>query len=235
MINDDDSYVDEAFQKIESSWDRFQEAHFWLHSMEDAYHYANRFRWCFNAFLRSLKEVPQLLTMETQKHGDLKSWYKQHKTLFLKDPLLQVLSKNRDFIVHQAMLLPESTGAIGITEMKGMKFGMNISINALEDSDIAMDSYLLAIRDKKDVLGILDHDEDSVPCVKRQWKIKEFDVELVELSATAWLRLSETMRLLFEQMGVVVPPHILECRHSLQDVQFKIYEREALKERMRNL
>ena len=49
-----------AHTKIESALDRLEEAHFWIHKMEEHYHNADPFRWHLNAFLKALREVPQL-------------------------------------------------------------------------------------------------------------------------------------------------------------------------------
>ena len=56
--------------KIEASLDRFQEAHYWIHMLEEHYHQADPFRWYLNAFLKAIKEVPLLLASELQnEHG----------------------------------------------------------------------------------------------------------------------------------------------------------------------
>ena len=40
------------------------------------------------------------------------------------------------------MLVPNSTAMVGVTEGRGMKFGMTFPIYALEDSDHGMRRYL---------------------------------------------------------------------------------------------
>src|SRR5712671_1061887 len=90
--------ADEAiYEKISASLDRFQEAHFWLHMVEQYYHAADPFRWHLNAFLRALKEVPQLLQMELQAHPDFKVWFAPKRRALADDPLIGVLSRHRDF------------------------------------------------------------------------------------------------------------------------------------------
>ena len=103
-----------AFERIESSLDRFQEAHFWIHALERYYHDAEPFRWHLNAFLRALKEVPQLITMELQNEAGFVAWFRDHRGKLASDPLLNILSKRRDFVVHRGMLLPDSRGTLGI-------------------------------------------------------------------------------------------------------------------------
>lgn len=70
--------------KLVSTLDRMSEAHFWLHSMEDLYHHADQFRWCFNAFLRAFKEIPQIITMELQNDEKASDWFRTHKNYYLK-------------------------------------------------------------------------------------------------------------------------------------------------------
>ena len=50
-----------GYDKLTSALDRFQEAHFWLHMMEQHYHSADQFRWHLNVFMKALKEVPDLI------------------------------------------------------------------------------------------------------------------------------------------------------------------------------
>src|SRR5215467_5943318 len=66
---------------------------------------------------------------------------------------------------------------------RGMKLGFGIKITPLYDSDHAMHRYLAA----GDVLDILMPDEDSMPCVEREWRLPDFDEELIDLCSRAWL------------------------------------------------
>jgi hypothetical protein len=218
--------VEEAiYEKISAALDRFQEAHFWLHMVEQYYHAADPFRWHLNAFLRALKEVPQLLQMELQAHPGFKAWFAPKRRALADDPLIGVLSQHRDFVVHRGMLVPNSTAMVGVTEGRGMKFGMTFPIHALEDSDHGMRRYLAVSKARSDFLGILIPDEDSLPCVERQWRLPEFDDEIVEVCARAWLRLGETVGELLIWLGANPPPLSLDCRHASQEVHFKLYSR----------
>jgi hypothetical protein len=58
---------------IESALDRWVESHWHIHQMEVNYHTPDLFRYCVNSFIRSIREVPQLLSMELQNHIDYKS------------------------------------------------------------------------------------------------------------------------------------------------------------------
>lgn len=133
------------------------------------------------------------------------------------------------------MLVPESGGTVGITEGRGFKSGLTFPIHPLEDSENAMNRYLRHAKSHGDFLGILIPDEDALPCIKREWRLPDFQDELVDTCATAWLRLGESVRAVLEWLGADVPSLSLDCRHSSQHVQFKNFDRDALIRRMKQL
>lgn len=177
--------------QIESTIDRLFEASFHLDQMELAYHSANRFRWCLNCFLRSLKEVPDLLTMELQNKPDFPSWMRPRRKALMSDNVVGHFFKLRDGVVHKSMLKPASSGFIGITEGRGIKLGLGLPIDPLEDSDQAMERYLYACARGSDPICLLMPDEESLPCVKRHWALDSSpDRELTEIAAEAWLKVA---------------------------------------------
>lgn len=224
-----------AFERIASGLDRFQEAHFWLHMMEDHYHYSNPFRWYLNVFIKALKETPQLIQMALQIQEGFKTWFVPLRDELGSDPLIGFLGKQRDIVVHKEMLIPRSGGYVGITEMRGMKFGLTFPIHPLENSDDAMKRYLQHARDNRDFLGILEPDEESAPCIRREWKLEGFDEEVGDLCAKAWLRLGDLIAAVLKWLGEDVRPLSLDCRHGTQRVQFRIYDRDQLSQQMREL
>lgn len=225
----------DALDRIPASFDRFQEAHFWIHGLESYYHHASHFRWHLSAFLKALKEVPQLLQMELQNQPGFTEWFHGQRTQLRNDPLTAFLAKQRDIVVHQRMLIPESRCSVGITELRGMKLGMGLSIDPRQDSDHAMHRYLAVAAERGDFFGILIPDEDSIPCVHRVWRLSGFDEDIIEVCARAWLRTGETIVEVIHWMGVETPPLSLDCRHADQKVQFKLYDREKLTAQLRAL
>lgn len=217
-----------VYWRIGASLDRFREAHFWLHMVEQYYHSADPFRWHLNAFLRALKEVPQLLQMELQHDPGFKQWFAAQREALRADPLMSVLSKHRDLVVHRGMLVPKSTAMVGITEGRGIKLGITFPVHALEDSDHGMRRYLAVTKAHGDFLGILIPDEDSLPCVQRECRLPEFDDEVVEVCARALLRLGELVEAVLSWLGARPAPLSLDCRHATQQVQFKLYDRDQL-------
>ncbi|HKH46643.1 MAG TPA: hypothetical protein VKM72_18450 [Thermoanaerobaculia bacterium] len=223
-------------EKTPASMDRFEEAHFHLHAMEQYYHFADEFRWSLGGFLRSLKEVPQLIAMELQNEPGFSEWYRGEREVLRNDPLLHFLAKHRDFIVHRGMLLPNSSGAVGITKGNGIKFGLVQSIDPQQNSDTAMRRYLWAVKNVgEDICGVLpdddgSEDENTLPCVERVWRLEPFKEDVLELSAKAWLRLGEAICAVALRIGCEEPRLSLSCLHPSQKVQLKLYSRRTLKE-----
>jgi hypothetical protein len=177
-----------------------------------------------------MKEVPLLIQMGLQNKKGFGKWFSGERDRLNSDPLIRHLANQRDIVVHRGMLLPNSHGGIGVTEGRGFKLGMTFPLAPLEDSDHAMHRYLkyMLREDAIDFLGVLAPDEDSMPCVHRIWRLEPFEHELVDLAATAWLRLGETVNQVIQWVGATTEDLSLSCRHSGQRVQFKLFNREKL-------
>lgn len=221
---------EKAYEKIGAALDRLHEAHFWIHMMEEHYHKSDLFRWYLNVFLKAIKEIPQLITMAMQNTDGFKDWYKPKIEELNNDPLMKKFSKDRDIIVHKDMLFPESFIYIGITEGRGMKFGRGLKLDPRWDSD---DLILRVAENSKDndFTGIMSPDEESMPCVEREWKIKDFDEELVDLCAKAWMKTGVLIADLLKWQGFTAPSLSLDCRHGSEKVKIKLYSRMELWEK----
>jgi hypothetical protein len=113
-----------------------------------------------------------------------------------------------------------------------MKLGLSIPINALEDSAVAMTRYLHAAATSGDFLGALTPDEDSVPCVQREWRLLPLEEDIVDLAAKPWLTVGNVMTATVRWMGAEVSDLSLSCRHSSQAVRFKLFARKDLKKEL---
>jgi hypothetical protein len=102
-----------------------------------------------------------------------------------------------------------------------------VPIHPLDDSDKAILRCALQFKDH-DFLALITPDEDSVPCVHREWRLQNFDEELVDLCARAWLRIGDTIEAVLRWQGVDPPPLSLECRHNNHRVRWKLYNRDDL-------
>lgn len=132
---------------------------------------------------------------------------------------------------RQEVLIEESTRPVTL-DGRGFKAGLTVPIDPLEDSDKALLRYAMHFKDI-DFLGLVTPDEDSVPCVEREWRLREFDEELVDLCARAWLRVGETLDAVLRWQGVEPPPLALDCRHESRQVRLKLFNRDALIEQVR--
>ncbi|ELP6741187.1 hypothetical protein WD376_004266 [Vibrio vulnificus] len=225
----------EIFESLSSSFDRIDEASWFIRLMEENYHCADRFRWSLNSFLRTLKEVMQLVTMEVQGNKQLSKLVAEKKAELSKDPLINYLYKQRDIVVHKSMLKPASSGTVGFTRGKGLKLGMGIPIDPLRDSEEAIKKYIYYAAKDKDFLGILYTEEDGggeYTCVKREWKLEQFpDDELVQLVAMAWEKVAQAFFDIAGTMGA----HLIKPTFELANpniVQFQVYNPDWVKEQL---
>ena len=101
----------DEFERLEPTVDRLQEAHFFLHGLENYYHFADPFRWHLNTFLRAIKEIPQLISMGLQNRPGFPDWYRPKREALSADPLVGYLAQQRDFVVHRGMLKPSGTSS----------------------------------------------------------------------------------------------------------------------------
>src|SRR5262245_22917687 len=110
--------------------DRLQESHWFLHQMVMWYHKANPFRYSLNSFIRSLREVDNMLRAELKLFNEHSLWYKRRiKELVTEEPLIEKLVKTRDLIVHQLMLAPSSKATVGICDLRGIRSGMAFDVS----------------------------------------------------------------------------------------------------------
>jgi hypothetical protein len=203
--------------------------------MEENYHSADKFRWSLNSFLRTLKEVMQLVTMEVQGDHNLTSLVASRKSELSEDPLINYLYKQRDIVVHRAMLRPASSGSIGFTRGRGMKLGFTLPIDPLSDSEVAIKRYIYHAAKKNDSFGILYTEEDGggeYTCVQREWKLEQFpDDEITTLAASAWEKVAQAFFDVAGAMGAqLVKPTI--TLGNPNHVQYEIYKPEWVKEQL---
>lgn len=204
--------------------------------MEENYHQADKFRWSLNSFLRALKEVIQIVTMEVQQNKVVSAWLKEEKERMGSEPLIEFLFKQRDIVVHKAMLKPASNGSVGYTRGRGLKIGLGMPIDPLEDSEIAILKYIHHVaKTDLDFLGILYTEEDGggeYTCVQREWRLQQFpDKELTQLAAEAWERVAQLTLGTAEKLGAkVIAPTFKVQNQNL--VQFEIYNPEWVKEQL---
>lgn len=224
----------EILKSLESSLDRVQEAAWFIRMMEEHYHSADRFRWSLNSFLRALKEVVQLVTMEVQQNKELSVWLRAERTLLNEHPLIEYLFKQRDTVVHKAMLKPASKATVGFTRGRGLKIGLGgFPIDPLDDSEVAILRYIYFAAKDRDFLGILYTKEDGsgeYTCVQREWRLQQFpDEEITSIAARAWELVAKVAYAVAGKLGA----RIEEPKFKLGNpdrVQFEIYSPDWVRE-----
>ena len=210
--------------KIESALDRWTECHWHIHQMENNYHLPDPFRYSLNSFIRSVKEIPQLLQMGLQNSPDYQGTYKPFVDSIRSNPLFSKLSMRRDFIVHEGMLNVLSTGHIGCVEGKKVKISFRFPVSPLESSDDAYERFKQLCRSDSTIRSMVGPDCDSSPCVWREWKIEDFpDMELLELTITAWRLIGEVISKIVVLHGGENLDLTFSCGHDPASIKRKVF------------
>ncbi|MFJ7891307.1 hypothetical protein ACIQYL_25080 [Lysinibacillus xylanilyticus] len=221
---------------IISAIDRLEEAHWNLHQIEEHYHEADIMRFSINSFLRVIKEVPQILQMELQNIAGFSKWFRERKSITISDSLMSDLYKKRDIVVHRTMLVPKSQATLGITRRNGkIKLGFGIELDPLQDSDILIIKFLkINIKEhgKNDIFGFLEDDDETLPCVKRIWKIEPYETEVLDLLVNAWNLTAKLIEDTIIFLGGNIEEYYLKlgCIHTGSNVNIRAYDRKWLKD-----
>lgn len=211
-------------ENIKASLDRWTEAHWHIHRLEEHFHLPDPFRYSVNAFIRVFKEIPQILKMELQNHPQYQAALKPIVDSLYSDPLFSLLSRKRDFIVHRGMLRLHSTGSAGTTEGRGFKMALRFRVSPDETSDEAYARFRVLCRANRDFRSLFGPDCDSAPCIERTWRIPEMaDHDLLEVCVTAWRVAGETLSRLVEFFGGEPLDLTMSCRHDPAKIRMKVY------------
>lgn len=214
--------MDCPYTLIEPALDRWAECHWHLHQMEDAYHQPVAFRYSTNGFIRAFKEVPQLLVMTTQKSPELRKRITPALEALRSSDLHRILTKRRDFLVHQGMLQLESHGSAGTTEGRKVKISFPFRVNPWESSDEAYVRYKEVCRTDKMMRSLIGPDCDSAPAIWRTWIIKEFPGrDLLDVVFEAWTRLGEVLSETIQAQGGEPLDLSMSCRHDPELIRIK--------------
>lgn len=208
-------YMDCAHTLIEPALDRWGECHWHLHQMEANYHQPDLFRYALNSFIRTFKEVPQLLKITTQNHLELRKAIAPAFDALKGSDLYKVLASTRNFLVHQGMLELESRGSAGTTEGGKVKISFPFRVHPWESSDEAYIRYKEVCRTDKMMRGLIGPDCDSGPAIWRTWLIADFPGrDLLEVAFEAWTRLGEVLSATVEARGGEPLDLSMPCRHD---------------------
>jgi hypothetical protein len=223
-----------VLDSLSSTLDRLEEAAWAIRQMEKHYHSANQFRWSLNGFLRTLKEVVTVLTSEVQHHRHLKAWFVSERTKLADDPIVKYLFKQRDVVVHRAMLTPTSTGFVGFTiGRRKTKLALGFPFDPMLDSADGLKNYIYFTVKHGDTFGLLHTEDDGggeMTCVERVWRLKAFsDQEITELCGNAWEKVAQLAMDVAAKLGASV----MAPKFELGDpnwIRKEIYEHKWVRE-----
>lgn len=230
----------QIFKGLESSFDRLNEASWNIRQMENNYHNADQFRWAFNGFLRTLKEIISMLSAELQNDNqEIKKIIKSKKEELKNDLLVSFLSKKRDFVVHRSMLKPESKGYIGYFRGSTLKLGLKVPINPLDDSLKAMERYIYILaKDEIDtgsgIFPVLQTEEDGsgeYTGIQREWKLPDFPDELLILATKAWNKVASVVFNIAITKGAELTVPVFETQ-DINKTQIELYDPEWISEKL---
>jgi hypothetical protein len=212
-----------AHSKLQLSLDRWDECHWYLHQMEANYHEPEPFRYSCNSFLRAVKEIPQALLNDLQKHPEAKGKIKQSLEMVFMSDLFRTLGKQRDFVVHHGALNLSSHGKIGTMEGTKIKMVIPFPVHPWERSDEAYERYKAMCRENEILRG-LGPDCDSLPALWRTWMIPQFpNRDLLDVAFEAWVLLGGLLSSAVEAFGGEKLDLSMPCRHDSSRIKLKLY------------
>jgi len=214
-----------AHNKIEAALDRWQESHWYLHQIEGHYHDADALRYSMNAFIRSLREIPDMVTMELQNYDGFPAWHKPtRKALELEDRLFSQIIRHRRHIVHKSMLKPQSKVFVASIRGYTIKMQFGFYIDPFEDSDLAMQRFLKYSQKDPILMQALAPDEVQVLALIREWHLEGLDEEIIESFRNAWIRVTSYLSDVLDYLGEErFPGGLPECFKDSRDFRYKKY------------
>jgi len=218
-----------VYKPLHPCLDRLKEAHWFIHQMEEQYHFAERFRYSLNAYIRSLKEVRTMFQQGMQNVEGFKEWYADHKKALDEDPLLSKLGKKRDYLVHHGMLDAKSNAGCGIARGAIVKLAMSWDVHPNEDSDEAMKSFARASIHAGDQFGFFNTDDTTRPCVEREWVMTDIsDDNILDVAWAAWMTNARVISEACTWQGGEELDLTLPCRHDSKRIKLKTYDRDEM-------
>lgn len=212
-------------KEIEAALDRWQESHWHLHQIEQHYHHADNLRYSMNAFIRSLREIPDMVTRSIQKPTAFNTWHKIIKDeLIHNDPLTSNIFKKRNFVVHQSMLIPESQASVAAVIGLKIKMAYKFKIDPFEDSDEAMARFQEYAQKYPFLKLLIAPDDVQLLSILREWHIEGIDNEIIEAFRKAWLRVGEYLSDVLEYIGGErLPVKLPTCFKDPRNFYYKKY------------
>lgn len=211
--------------KIAAALDRWQESHWFLHQVEAHYHEADTLRYSMNAFIRSVQEVPNLVTVALQNEPGFVAWHKPVKAALTKQgDLFSHIILHRNYIVHKSMMVPKSKAYMAAIRGYTVKMAFPFHVDPFDDSDEVVSRFVRMVPSNPILLGILAPDEVQQLAVIREWHLSDIDDELIQAFRNAWLRVGKYLSdVLVFLGGDTLPDTLPDCFHDHRDHQYRRY------------
>jgi len=176
---------------IPMSHDRFNEAHYFLHRMEQTYHEPRPFRYNLNAFVSAHRAVHEMLRVELEAKGEI-AWWRDRRREFADDDVLSRFAVGRNIVLHQRAILEGSQVGIGVFR------GRTLKLAVMHDLQTDETSAALLLRMVPRILGgagVLDEEHSAVGeqlGVQRLYFVKDLsqDEDVLRASRRALARTS---------------------------------------------
>lgn len=212
-------------KKIEAALDRWDESHWYLHQIEEHYHNADALRYSMNAFIRSLREIPDMIAMALQNHEGFPAWHKPiRKSLEREDFLFSQVIRHRNHIVHKSMLKPKSKAFVASIRGYTIKMQFGFYVDPFEDSDLAIERFIKMSKSNPILMQALAPDEVQALALVREWHIEGYDEEIIESFRNTWLRVNEYLsEILVFLGGDAFPKGLPPCFKDSRNFRYKKY------------
>ncbi|MGH1462753.1 MAG: hypothetical protein ACRBB6_12015 [Neptuniibacter sp.] len=212
-------------EKIEAALDRWQESHWYLHQIEGHYHDADALRYSMNAFVRSLREIPDMVTMALQNHQGFPVWHRPVRAeLELQDPLFSQVIRHRNQIVHRSMLMPASKAYVASIRGFTVKMQFGFYVDPFEDSNQAMQRFMDMSKKDPILMQALAPDETQVLALIREWHIEGFDEDIIASFRSAWIRVTSYLSGILTFLGEDrLPEGLPSCFEDPRRFRYKKY------------
>jgi hypothetical protein len=177
--------------------------------------------------------VPQIISQELQNDPEYTTKIKPIIGELRKDVLFQTLSDKRDFIVHKTQLDYKSTGVVGSTEIRMDKFTVTFPIDPKESSLDAYFRFVNICKKHSDFRALFGPDCDSVPFIKRSWRLKEFDDEFFDVCASLFACVATATNKVLEVKGAITLDHNKLDVGKASEVSKLLFDRDQFFEYMK--
>lgn len=183
-----------------------------------------------NAFIRSVQEIPDIVSMSLQNTEGFTGWHRPVKDALEKeDVLFSKIIAHRNFIVHRSMLVPNSKASMATIRGMTVKMALPFYVDPFDDSDVVVERFCKSVPENPLLLGILAPDEIQQLAVIREWHLDGVKGELIHSFRNAWQTVGKYLsEVLVFLGGEPLPENLPVCFLDTRRFQYKKYPNVSL-------